>query len=265
MKMTDSVDLESAKLVEVVTTRMVSNATMRIYLKAVGMFLVIYEISEGKWDTPILDNEGNETGKFTSHPAKELCLLIVKSLEGSTTDNNDFNFIIGHPKGDGIIADTKLLRDVTLTSHAAQIQALLDIVIGHCNKVTFPFKDVTQEEFDAAKAKLALVGELEAHSYTIGGFPTNEPDAFVIKTRELICDVIFDAPVPIDCTVKVTFQLLDAATGLYVPESIADSVRVSKDSRSKNYRIKRSFSARKMKCVATCSHNLPFQVKVREA
>ena len=233
--------------------RMISNKTMMLYLKATGLYLYIHQVADGVHDVEGVD-----------HAAKETCLMIKNSLLDGSADGGDFNFMEGTAKGDGVIADTEALK-ITIPTKSANLDGLLTVCKEHCNSITYPFADTTQADIDAVNAELALIGELEAHSYTIGGFPTNEPDAFIIKTRELICDVIFDAPVPIDCTVKNTFYLLDATTGLYVPESVADSVRVSKDSRSKNYRIKRSFSARKMKCVAVCSHNLPFQVKVREA
>jgi hypothetical protein len=232
---------------------MMSNKTMMLYLKATGLYLYIHQVAEGVHDVGGVD-----------HDAKETCLMIKNSLLDGSADGGDFNFMEGTVKGDGVIADTEALK-LTIPTKSANLDALLVVCKEHCNNVTYPFATTTQEALDTVNVELALVGELEAHSYTIGGFPTNEAGAFIIKTRELICDVIFDAPAPIDCTVKVTAQLLDGTTGIYVPESVADTVRVSKDSRSKNYRIKKLFSARKMKFVAVCSHNLAFQVKVREA
>ena len=168
--------------------------------------------------------------------------------------------------------------DITKTDGVANRQAIAGLVamnimsqktadkfLAKTLTITKPFINVTQEQQDEAILENSLEGSLESHSYTIGGFPINEPDAYIIKTRELIVDVIFDASAPVNTTVTVRALLLDAVTGIYVPESTVDTVRVSAGSTSKNYRISRSFSARKMKFEAICSHNLSFQVVVREA
>jgi hypothetical protein len=131
--------------------RMISNKTFALYLDVVGLYLIVHEIAQGKHDTEILDEGGNGTGDFANHAAKEACLLIVNTLADSSSDNDDFNFMQGTVMGDGVIARTEQLRDVTLSEYVTQIQALLDVCIAHCNKVINPFINVTQAQLNMAK------------------------------------------------------------------------------------------------------------------
>jgi hypothetical protein len=130
--------------------RMISNKTFALYLDVVGLYLIVHEIAQGKHDTEIM-NEGVGTGVFTNHSAKEACLLIVNTLADSSSDNDDFNFMQGTTMGDGVIARTEQLRDVTLNEYATEIQALLDVCIDHCNKVINPFINVTQSQLNMAR------------------------------------------------------------------------------------------------------------------
>ena len=131
--------------------RMIGNKTQALYLDGTGLYLIVHDIAKGKYDVEILDGNGVGTGVFTPHPAKATCLLIVNTLADGSSDNNDFNFIKGTTKGDGVIAKTEELRDVTLTQYKPQIQALLDICIAHCNPTIYPFKDATRAQFNSAK------------------------------------------------------------------------------------------------------------------
>ena len=148
--------------------RMISNKTMMLYLKATGLYLYIHQVAEGVHDVDGVD-----------HDAKETCLMIKNSLLDGSADGGDFNFMEGTAKGDGVIADTEALK-LTIPTKSANLDALLVVCKEHCNNVTYPFAATTQEDLDAVNGELALVGELEAHSYTIGGFPTNAVGAYII-------------------------------------------------------------------------------------
>ena len=143
--------LEAAKAYSIVSKRMIANKTQAMYLDSAGLYLIVHDIAKGKYDTEILDDNNVATGKFSPHPAKSSCLLIVNTLADSSGDNNDFNFMQGTTKGDGVIAKTEELRDVTLTDYGTQIQALLNICIAHCNPTVYPFADATQAQFNTAK------------------------------------------------------------------------------------------------------------------
>jgi len=155
MKLTDHPDLATAKAYPVDVKRMISNSKMRLYLRGVGLYLIIKNIAKGSLDTWNKEDPNPDNHFLVEHPAKELCELIVDSLAGSSTDDNDFNFIVGDPIGDGVIKDTELLRDALLTEHSAKIQQLLNICKAHCNSVTYPFADATQDDWDKAQLELS--------------------------------------------------------------------------------------------------------------
>ncbi len=154
MKPTDFASAELARTAPETLQRMISNSTMRIYLKGTQMLLVVYEIAEGKWDT--LDEAGPENPVTVVHPAKEICLLVVKSLEGGSTDDNDFNFMRDNSIGDANIAEIENLRDNLLPTHGPYIDALLNICLAHCNVTHYPLAGLTDEEYDLAVAEEAL-------------------------------------------------------------------------------------------------------------
>jgi hypothetical protein len=131
--------------------RMIANKTQALYLDGTGLYLIVHDIAKGKYDVEILDESNAGTGVFTPHPAKSTCLLIVNTLADSSSDGDDFNFIQGTTKGDGVIAKTEELRDVTLTEYAAQVQVLLDICIAHCNYTVYPFINAKMSQFNSAK------------------------------------------------------------------------------------------------------------------
>lgn len=157
MDLSEFETLEAAKAYSIVSKRMIANKTQAMYLDSVGLYLIVHDIAKGKYDTEILDDNNVATGKFSPHPAKSSCLLIVNTLADSSSDNNDFNFMQGTTKGDGVIAKTEELRDVTLTDYKSQIQALLNICIAHCNPTVYPFANATQAQFNAAKGRYKAV------------------------------------------------------------------------------------------------------------
>ena len=209
MKLTDFSTLAEAQAFTEQTTRMISNSTMRLYLKATSLFLVIYELAEGKLDTD------NGDGTVTNHGAKELCLLIIKSLEGSSTDDNDFNFIIGNSIGDSIIADTENLRDVLLVSHAPCVQALLDVCIAHCNVTTTPFVNTTQEEFDVAHTELLSSGSSEA-VMSYDQVDSNQLFHVRSNTNKTKIEIALDTVAAYDTKFKVYVSEPSGITGDYV-------------------------------------------------
>jgi hypothetical protein len=166
-----------------ITQRMISNKTFALYLDVVGLYLIVHEIAQGKHDTEILDEGGNGTGDFANHAAKEACLLIVNTLADSSSDNDDFNFMQGTAMGDGVIARTEQLRDVTLNEHATEIQNLLDVCIAHCNTETKPFADITQSQFNNAK------GLFKPYNFTH------------VKGKEIVVDLITETNERVAATV----------------------------------------------------------------
>lgn len=209
-------------------------------------------VAEGIW-TKLKLIQGDIT-----HPLFALADAVVVTASDASSY---FGLDLSTAEGQGNIEGANMLTDAGVMT-TTQRDAFLDKAL----KTTFPFAGVTQIDVDEAIVANLLALGSTAHSYTIGGYPTNAIDANIVKTnKEFIVDVIFDAPVPVDCVVSVRVLLLDAETNTYVPESDVDTVRVSVSSTSKNYRIKRTFSARKMQFEATCNMNLAFQVKVREA
>ncbi|MDO6489286.1 hypothetical protein Q4503_16445 [Colwellia sp. 6_MG-2023] len=136
-----------------ISTRMLSSKTMGLILSELNLYLIVDEISKGKHDTEILDEEGVGTGNFTNHAAKEACLLIVNTLNDGSSDGGDFNFIIGDgtTTGDKIIARTEHMRDVTMPDYSALIDALLTECKAQCNKIINPFSDCTQAQLNMAK------------------------------------------------------------------------------------------------------------------
>lgn len=147
-----------------VTERIIFSAsTMRMYLRSVGMYLYLKDLFEGKFDTPILDGDGNPTGQFEHHPAKEDVCMLFESLKAPNADGQDFNFIEFREDGvtptvfgQGNISALDTMITTTLPDKAPQLNILKGLCIGKSNTVTHPYADWTQEMFDAAKAKAKI-------------------------------------------------------------------------------------------------------------
>jgi hypothetical protein len=234
------------------STRMISNKTMALLLRSTRTYLLVHEVAQGKRDI-------DKDGVMSNHPAKELCLLIVNSLADSTTDNNDFNFIIGHSKGDAIIADTEYLRDVSLVEYKPQISALLDACISHCNIESKPFEAVTQQALD--KAKSAVPTPPENVAYVSGDYATKT------KGRDLIVDVVFTDPLPFDVRVdlKVLIESNDGTKYIESSAPVAVPVFIKQSENGRFGFVSREFSGnKKLKFSAVCSHNLEYSLAVRE-
>lgn len=138
--------LAEAQAHKVISGDIFSASTMRIYLKAVGLYLYLIDLAEGKFDT------FDENQVFESHhPAKEDVLLMFESLNSPNADGRDFNFIIGTTFGDGNIATLDNMATKTLIDKSAEITQLKAMVIARSNQETYPFASATQAQFDAAK------------------------------------------------------------------------------------------------------------------
>ena len=230
MKLTDFNDLTEAHAYFTTQSKLVSADMMRVFMIQSGLYAY-----------------------FKNH---------TEDLQMATYDNmssgGEFNFMKGHASNVESLIDGMIAGDAI---NATALANLKTTCIAYSNVDTYEYANTTQEEFDTAVALEALNNPLMAHTYNIqGGID------YIVKTnRELIVDVIFDAPTQVNCKVDVRALLLDSATGIYVPESRVDSVNVPKDSVGKSYRIARGFAARKMKFEATCNYSLPFSVSVREA
>jgi len=191
--------LQAAKDYEATATTMISNSTMRMYLQATGLLLVIHEVAEGKYDTPVLDQAGKETGELENNAAKEMALLITKSLAGSSTDNKDFNFIIGDTMGDIVISNTEALRDLLMPDHSDQIQTLLDLCKDKCNETYYPYISATASQFDIAKLEEQLLGveEVVLPSSTLEAVYTlsigvSAPKKIAVKIMQRFGDTLDD-------------------------------------------------------------------------
>lgn len=187
-----------------ISQRMISNKTFALYLDEVGLYLIVHEIAKGKHDIEILNESGNGTGVFTNHAAKEACLLIVNTLVDSSSDNDDFNFMQGTDMGDGVIARTEQLRDVTLNEYSIAIQNLLDACIAYCNVETKPFANITQSQFNNVK------GLFKPYNFTH------------VKGKEIVVDLITETNERVAATVwRVRDGFADKSMGrnVYMQEA----------------------------------------------
>lgn len=136
--------------------RFISKSTMSLYLDKVDLFLYIIEVAQGKHD-------GIEI-----HKAKSACLMIVKALDSGNSDGKDFNFIQGHPLGDGVIKKLDTMINETMTEKAAELTQLKAICINHCNPVSKPYENISDDEFALAQPEeLTLPENNEQHILTL--------------------------------------------------------------------------------------------------
>lgn len=184
------------------TTRLISAKMMGIYLAETGLLLLIDEVANGVYDT--VDENGNPI----KHPAREVCLLINKSLANNSADNEDFNYIIGNSVGEKVIANTANLK-LAFTDKVAEIDMLLALCQAHCNITTYPYADITEEEYNAAVALNALHVETENVSTT---YPADMD--YLVKTRTDNVRVLaeFVEPVPADLSIPVYMGIRNAET-----------------------------------------------------
>lgn len=250
------------------TQRMISNSTTRLYLDATGLLLTVVDVAAGKWDIEVLV-EGVGTGEFTPHPAKATCLLIVKTLEGSSKDDDDFNFMIGTVKGDGVIAKTEELRDVTLPEFSAEIGTFLALSIAHCNVVTYPFAEVTAGQHAEALTKIALIGKLDSHTTYYHGVPDSEnPEGSIVKGNDqvLCINVSYDEILPVAATGTLMSKSFDPTLNEWVPNTLTTPMRFPVGGKTRQHRVgttqRERVFARKTKYWFESDINLPSKVTV---
>ena len=211
--------------------RMIGNKTMALYIDSVGLYLHVHDIAYGLEDTTTTDVEGNTV--VEPHPAKEACLLIVNTLKDGSVDGYDFNFIQGTAKGDGVIAKTEHLRDVTLVAYKPQVSTLLSLCIAHCNQVTLPFSEVTQEELDETLADIHSTGMTDATVFydVVGG-----AQSFHVRTaaNKTLIEVVLDEPSVCDTELSVYVLKKSGITGEFVEvtQPIYVSAKIPKGSTS---------------------------------
>lgn len=113
---------------------------MRLYLNDAGLFLIFYDIANGVYDV-----------NGVAHAAKAYCKLVVSTLDGNSTDDEDFNFIESTETGKAVIAMTEYMRDRLLTDYADEIQVLLDKCIAKCNTTIYPYAGTTLIQYNQVK------------------------------------------------------------------------------------------------------------------
>lgn len=251
-------DLATVQGYELTTTRMISNPTMRLYMKGVGVYLIIKKIAKGELDT--IDDSDPANIIITEHPAKELAALIVDSLAGSSTDDNDFNFIVGHPVGDGVIADTEKLRDELLTSHTAQIGALLNICKAHCNVVTQPFAEATQDDLDKVVLEQSPTTVESTHEggaeYTVYKDQYKQPTSVIIDGLEAL---------PFDDVITITCKSMEFGMSGYANNSkTRATIRIPANSTEiETSKLNTSDLFTQVKVFATSKYNRNFSVHTK--
>jgi len=202
--------------------RMIGNKTMALYIDSVGLYLYVHNVAYGLEDTTTVDTEGNTVE--VPHPAKEACLLIVNTLKDGSADGGDFNFIQGTTKGEGVIAKTEHLRDVTLVEHQPRVTELLDLCIAHCNQVTTPFAEVTQADLDETLTDIHSLGITDATMFydVVGGAQT-----FHVRTsaNKTLIEVVLDTPAICDTELTVYVLKKSGVSGEFV--EVAQPVYVS--------------------------------------
>lgn len=180
MNLKDFNTLEEAQAHTETVTRFISASTMRIYLKTVGLYLPLVDMSED-----------------VDSPARELALMVIESLKSPNSDGKDFNFIKGTTFGKGNLLELENMKSL-VPSMTEQIDQLKTIVTNHCNVVTYPYANVTQEEFDADKA----TGETEATSVLYEG---QDVVHLVTAGKKLLKFVVtLDEPAAHDSTVTIS-------------------------------------------------------------
>jgi len=205
----------------------------------------------------------------TSTKSAEVTTMVA--LGGSA----EFNFIRGTEIGDAhltrlddIIADPEVIADTSLAvgglTLVQRLTALKAALIAYCTKENLPFADVTQPDIDAAKAEIALIGELESHTTLY-----NDADAgYMIKLKAdtLKFNVIYDAPVTVETTVKLFAESFDTTTGLWLRESQPVTVfHFVVGGQNKQIDSAKGYGSRKTRFVAVSNVNLPLSVRVTVA
>ena len=129
---------------------------------------------------------------------------------------------------------------------------------------TRPFSDVPQFEYDAVLAEIDLIGEIESTSTSYNG--AGVPHMVVLKNDELIFDIVFDFPVPVDALVKIFAESYDAMTDTYIREARpVSTITVGVSKTTGNARTKTNYGSRKVRFVAVSYVNLTSNLRITVA
>lgn len=139
----------------------------------------------------------------------------MRGLRKALDFGSEFNFMVGHPAN--IIA----LVDVMVQNGEFSSQ-FRDFCISYANPVTKPFENVTQEEFDAAKAKEAAKGTTLATNIFYNGLDSIAAGHFVNigQFRQLKFAPIFTTNPSFDYLVEVTIESEGSTPNTWVEEGI---------------------------------------------
>ena len=183
----------------------------------------------------------------------EICQLLVRTLNKSA--------------GGSIRVDPNTTAGVfnlrctdLLIEHGILSTEVAEMFIAQGVKVTTPYADATQEDYDAAVAFESLNTPLSARAvnYDAG------LDYIVKSSRNIAVRVVFDEPVSHQATVTVTKLVLDDVTGTYIPEARQDKLTIGVGQQGKSYAITQ-LTGRKYKFELECNLNLPFQATITQA
>jgi hypothetical protein len=130
MKLSDFNTLAEAQAYTETVGKIINRDTMNNILALSGVYIRFKEIAT--------DN---------THPHQNILAAFL--------DSQNYNFIIGNDTGDAQISvlDGMIAADTDISTALSQLKPIL---LSKANTTTFPFSDATQEQFDSAKALLAI-------------------------------------------------------------------------------------------------------------
>lgn len=244
MKLEEFETIEQAKSYEVVTdTKQVGSGQAR------GFF--VNEECIGDYAGMKLWTLFNIAASDVTNPLFPLASAIV-----ITASDAQSYFGMDVTKADGISNRAGLAGLVAL---GVMSQETADKFIAKTLSTSYPFSDVTQEEFDAAKASLLVDVTTEAHTVKYG--ETELDYMLKLANQDLQIFAVFDEAPPEDCVVDVFVweQPIEA-----VPHTITaktNIIRVNSGEISTGTTLTKNLK-RKIKFSATCNKNFPFTLYV---
>ena len=135
--------------------------------------------------------------------------------------------------------------------------------LGMAISTTYPLSAVDQAELDAAKAELALLGELESYKTTYDG--EELPSISKLKQEKLLINVIYDAPSAIDTSFQVFAETEDKESGEFIRETkpVSNStIKVAAGKKTGSLRPSENYGSLNIRFVAVSASNQPLRVAV---
>lgn len=215
-----------------VTTKMISSDQMRIFMIQTGLY-----------------------GYFKNHTSDAQMAAYDNMFGG------EFNFINGHPSNVTPLFQL-IISEAETPDKDAELTSLLNACIAFANKVTFPYIAVTQEEFDAAKAKQSLYVETLQRNT---GYPIigSTQEWYVQPKHEKAGVFVFlDEAMPVDAT-------FDVYVDQYVNDVFVESplkrltITVKAGELSSHQELTRNYGRFKVRVV--CNVSAEFDVVVKAA